>query len=268
MTTPPFQPPSGDPGTAGDATQPVPDLTGRDPVPAEAWQAPGRAVPPPPSFQPPAQPGQPSSGATPMFAAAPQPGSGYPPAFQPVAPESTSPLVPPDVTGRSGGSSRVLNVALAVAVLVATAGVAFAVGRTTAPTTTATAGRFNGGFGGVTPNGSFDPNAAGGFRGNGGFAGRGGLGGGLMVTGTVDSMTADSITITTGAGQPVTIGLDPNTTYHQQNAASSSDVQTGKKVILEVTGGFRPGTDDNSGGANNGGGTFRLGTASDVTVVP
>jgi hypothetical protein len=168
----------------------------------------------------------------------------------------------------------VLNIALAVAVLVATAGVAFAVGRTTAPESATTAGRFNGGVGGFGPNASFVPNDDG-ARGNGGLAGRGGFGGfggGLSIQGTVESMSADSITITTQGGQSITIGLDSSTTYHQQSAASASDVEAGKTVILDVTGGFRPGINGNNGNSGNSGnagnGGFSLGTASDVTVVP
>ncbi len=139
------------------------------------------------------------------------------------------------------------------------------------PASATNAGRFNGGAGGFGPNASFAPGGNGGFRGEGGFAGRGGLGGlggGLSIQGTVDAVSADSITITTQGGQSITIGLDPSTTYHQQSAASASDVQAGKKVILNVTGGFRPGTtgNGNGGGTTNGG--FSLGTASDVTIVP
>src|SRR6185295_16750425 len=77
-------------------------------------------------------------------------------------------LVPAPVkpARRSGGVS-ILNVALGVAVLVATAGVAFAVGRTTAPTTAAAQVTANGGNGGRFftngngPNASFAPGAGG-----------------------------------------------------------------------------------------------------------
>lgn len=265
MTTPPFEPtgPEHDPGAS--PTEPVPAPRFEPAAPEPAATSP--TAPPPPE----------SSGAQAQPAFAPPagaPASGAPPAFQPVTPEPVVPMGPHPVARRSSGSSRVLNVALAIAVLVATAGVAFAVGRTTAPASATTASRFNGGVGAFGPNASFAPDGNDGFRGDNGFAGRSGfgaLGGGLSVQGTVESVSADSITITTQSGQSITIGLDSSTTYHQQAAASASDVQTGKTVILNVTGGFRPGisgngNNGNSGGTSNGG--FSLGTASDVTIVP
>lgn len=268
MTTPPFDPTGRERDHGASPTEPVPTPRFAPATPESAGTSP-------------AGPGPSAAPTTPPQAAYVS-SAGAPPAFQPVTPEPVVPVAPPPAARRSSGSSRVLNVALAVAVLVATAGVAFAVGRTTAPASSATAGRFNGNFGGFGPNASFVPNDNGEFRANGGFAGRGalgGLGGGLSVQGTVDSVAADSITITTSGGQSLTIGLDSNTTYHQQSAAAASDVQPGKTVILDVTGGFRPGnngnngTNGNNGNSNNGnGGTsnggFSLGTASDVTVVP
>jgi hypothetical protein len=85
----------------------------------------------------------------------------------------------------------------------------------------------------------------------------------------------------TANGATITVGLDSSTTYHQQASGSSSDVQSGKTVIVQVTGGFRPGADGNPGAGNGGtgnggtgngapgnGGPITLGTAGDVTVVP
>ena len=209
------------------------------------------------------------------------------PAFQPVAPEPggvpVQTVVQP-VKRSSGGSSRILNVALGVAVLVATAGIAFAAGRATAPVSAATVaagsgivnGDANGGFrgnGGAIPGG----NGGGFVPGTGaGGAGRFGFGGGLSVTGTVDSVTADSVTIKTASGQTITVGLDGTTTYHQQADATASDVQAGTTVIVRMSGGFRPGTavGNGTGGTGNGtggtgnGGSATLGAASDITVVP
>jgi hypothetical protein len=266
MTTPPFDPTGRERDPGGSATEPVPtprfepsaagSPTASPPPPAAIGAQPGAAFAGGASFESPA-------GASPASA---------PPAFQPVIPEPVVPAAPRPVAPRSTGSSRLLNVALAAAVLVATAGVAFALGRTTAPASASTA-RFNGGVGAFGPNASFAPGGNDGTRGEGGFAGRGGfgaLGGGLSVEGTVESVSADSITIKTQSGQSITIGLDSSTTYHQQSAASASDVQTGKTVILDVSGGFRPGINGN-GNSNNGGtsnGGFSLGTASDVTIVP
>ena len=76
------------------------------------------------------------------------------------------------------------------------------------------------------PSGSFAP-GAGGF-GAGGNGGRGfgfaGAGGPRRSPGTVDSITADSVTIKTATGNTITVGLDSSTTYHQQADASASDV--------------------------------------------
>jgi hypothetical protein len=179
-----------------------------------------------------------------------------------------------------------VNLALAAAVLVAVAGVAFAVGRASAPAPSgrgAAAVLQDGGL--VTelvPGSSFDPNG-GGFVVGGGPDGTGagsGAGvfraGGLTLEGTVESVTADSITIRTADGATVTVGLDTDTTYHQQAGASAADVTTGETVLLRLAGGARAGfTAGNQGGTAGtdgspapGTGTLSLGTASDVTVVP
>jgi len=266
MTTPPFDPSGPEKDTGASPTEPVSTPRFEPSDPGATSPAPAAPVPPGATPAPPQATFAPPTGAAP---------AGTPPAFQPVTPEPVVPVTRPASAGRSSGSSRVLNIALAVAVLVATAGVAFAVGRTTAPASATTAGRFNGGFSGLGPNSSFVPNDNGGeFRANGGFAGRGGfgaLGGGLNIQGTVESVSADSITITTQSGQTITVGLDSSTTYHQQSAASASDVQAGKTVIIDVSGGFRPGVTTNGNNGSNGNsanGGFSLGTASDITVVP
>lgn len=202
--------------------------------------------------------------------------------FQPAPPEpgpvpQLDPVpVPVSVRPRpSGGSngSRLLNLALGAALLIAAAGVAFAAGRATAPAgTTGAAGApggasvpgaqgGNGGFGnddgGLRGNGSFPAGVPG--DGDGGFRdGLGAFGGGLTIEGTVDSVTAGSVTIKLASGRTITVGLDSSTTYHQQTSAAAGDVQAGKSVILRLAGGFRP----------DGNGSGTLGTASDVTVVP
>ena len=207
------------------------------------------------------------------------------PTFRPVAPEpETAPVVQPPVRRSSTGSSRVLNLALALAVLVAVGGVAFAIGRATAPASgtaavigqngTGTRGNGfpNGSFGpNGFPGGSLDPNASGrtgGFTGRGGF---GALGGGLVIEGTVDSVTADSVTIKTANGTTVTVGLDASTTYHSAAPATASDVTAGASVKLQVTGSFRAGGNGGGNGTGNGtgnGGAATLGTAGDITIVP
>ncbi len=74
-------------------------------------------------------------------------------------------------------------------------------------------------------------------------------------------MTGESITVKLEGGQTITVGLDEETTYHQQADAEASDVAAGKSVIVRL-GGFRPGQ-----GAT-GSGAATMGSASDVTVVP
>jgi hypothetical protein len=201
------------------------------------------------------------------------------PAFEPVAPEEvsapiTTPATPAQVRSRSrSGGSGLLNIALGVALVVATAGIAFAVGRSTAPAAMATVGVSAPEQIGNLPGASFDPDG-GGLPGNGGGlpgnAGngsgpRGGfaLGGGITIEGTVDSMTADSVTVKTEGGETITVGLDTDTTYHQQAAATSADVETGATVIVRLEGGFRPGANGDGSGAG-----ATLGSAGDVTVVP
>ena len=140
--------------------------------------------------------------------------------------------VTPVVRTRSR-SSRWLDLALAVAALLAVGGVAFGVGRATAPV--AAAGDARGTFrsaNGFRPDGSFDPNGA---------PGRGGLAfaGGLSIDGTVTALSADSITLMLANGQEMTFALDSSTSYHQATAGSASDVAVGDTASIKVKGGGR-----------------------------
>jgi hypothetical protein len=163
---------------------------------------------------------------------------------------------------RSGGGSRWVNVALALALAVAIGGVAFAAGRMTAPQTTGFngPGAGNGTFGrNFTGNGYFP---GGGFRGQGGTGGLGrgllGGGGGITLDGTVDSVSSDALTITTADGQTIQVALDGSTTYHAQTSATSGDVTSGSKVTIRL----------GLGGTDDGSGTSTGPTAQDVTIVP
>lgn len=177
---------------------------------------------------------------------------------QPVAPTGPrAPLVKPK------SSSLALNALLALAAVVAIGGIAFAIGRTTAPAAAADPrGAFPGGF----PNGSFAPNAsfapgASGFPG--GQGGIGGLGGGITISGKVQSVSADTLTIETKAGQTIELSLDQDTTYHRKADGAAADVTTGSTVEVQIdfAGGVgRPAASADSSGP--------LGTASSVTVVP
>ena len=147
-------------------------------------------------------------------------------------PGMTVPVAP--VVRPQKRSSRMLDIALLGAALLAIGGVAFGVGRATAPAVAAANGtgtfRSANGFG---PNGSFDPNAA---------PGRGGafaLGGGLSIDGTVTAISADSLTLKLASGQEVTFALDSSTAYHQATTASASDVSVGANVSVKVQDGGR-----------------------------
>lgn len=163
-------------------------------------------------------------------------------------------------------SSNLLNLALGAAVVIAIAGVAFAVGRGTASAAAATvpgargaAGVGNGAFPGGGPNASGGP--GGGFRGG---------GNGLSIEGTVTAVDAGSVTITTSAGTTVQLSIDGSTEYHQQAPAASSDVKTGSTVVVQVSGfpgrGGQPGASASPAPSAGTGGT--TGTATDITVVP
>jgi hypothetical protein len=195
----------------------------------------------------------PSHPANPEPAAAPSEAATFAP--QPVVPGGTRVQV-----RRRSSSAMWLNVLLALAAIVAVGGIAFAVGRTTAPVAAA-AQRGNGAFGnGAFPRGSFDPNASGapgaGFQG--GFRG-----GGFNLSGTVQSITSQTLTITTANGQTLEFTLGADTTYSTKVPATAADVKTGSKVEVQLqpgTGGRPTGSPAPSAGP--------LGTANSVTVVP
>ena len=158
----------------------------------------------------------------------------------------------PSAPAARRGNARLLNYALIGAVVLAIAGVAFAAGRITAPTSAngiQRVGVFNG-TGGVRPGASGAPDVRGGFFG----------GAGPTLEGTVESVTDTTLTLKTADGQTIQIALSDTTTYHAQTDASSSAVATGGKVLVRV--GFRggQGTGDAPGAGNL--------SASDVTVVP
>ncbi len=172
---------------------------------------------------------------------------------------------------RKESSGRWLNVLLGIAIAFAIGGVAFAAGRTTAPAAAANGrGAFNGNFGANGPTGSFRPGGSFTPGANGGFFGGRGAGG-LAISGTVQSVDGDKLTITTDNGQTITITTGATTTYHTQADASASDVTNGTKVSVKLD---LVGRTTNQGNGGNGnanpsdGTTGASGTASDVTIVP
>ena len=161
-------------------------------------------------------------------------------------------------------ASRLLDIALALAAILAIGGVAFAVGRATAPAPAQAARGFAGNGGFFRNGGSFDPGAGGGNGQGPRFAFGGG--GALAIDGTVTALTADSITIKRADGQEVTFDVTGTTAYHQATTAAASDVAVGDSVSVRVT------PDGRLGGGGQGGqaGATASGaptlSASDVTV--
>lgn len=211
----------------------------------------------------PNQPANPQPGPTPPAAPAGWPAAAPTPVpTSPVAPSAVTAAAPPIPSKPKGSGGRLLNVVLGVAIVVAIGGVAFAVGRTTAPASAAATGR--GGFGAAFPNASFVPGASGApaFVG-----GRGGFGGaGLTIRGTVESVDGDTVTIKTANGGTIEVTTGADTTYNTQAPGSASDVTDGATVQVQLqptaggAGGFRPGA--------SGAPTGPAGTAGSITVIP
>jgi hypothetical protein len=144
-----------------------------------------------------------------------------------------------------------------VGALIAVGGVGFAVGHNLGSGGGSDAAA--NGQNGFRQNGSFNPGQ---FGPNASGAPDRAFGGG-SVTGTVESVTADSMTVKLANGQTVTVAIGPSTTYHSQTSASSSQVTTGSTVIVQTTNGTT--ASDPAAAASPGtGGTNR--TATDVTV--
>jgi len=191
----------------------------------------------------------------------------------------TSAPIPAQAPARRGPST--INILLGLALFVAFGGVAFAGGRMTAPAATS-AGGFarNGGQGGAGfGGGTGGTGGTGGSGGTGGFGagGLGALGSGLTIQGTVSNVTNGQLTLHLDSGQDLLISLDASTTYHQQGQASATDVQVGRKVLVEVQGFGRGTRPDSSAGPGSGGGQaappsfvpgtpIQLGPARDVTI--
>jgi hypothetical protein len=166
------------------------------------------------------------------------------------------PVPTPQVHARKR-SGRALNLALGLALVVAIGGVAFAVGRATAPAGIGGLGR---GPGVLTA----DPGALGGPGAQpGGFLGLGGL----AIEGTVTAIDADSMTIETANGASIEVSLDGDTEYHQQAEAAAADVEPGSSVIVQVDGLGRP-VGAGPGASAAPAGNDDSGTATDITVVP
>jgi hypothetical protein len=199
-----------------------------------------------------------------------EPGPASAPAAAPASeaaavPQPATPVSAGPVKARGGVSNRALNLLLGGALVLAVAGIAFAVGRMTAPAQTITGGNFPGGgvFNGQGQTGNGGPQGRG--NGQGGFVFGGGAG--PTIEGTVESVSATTLTLKTADGQTIQIALNNATTYHAQTDASASDVVTGSKVLVRLD--FRRGGGPNGPAASAQPGDGNPGTtANDVTVVP
>ena len=213
----------------------------------------------------------------------------------PVAPEpaQTPAPTPAPAPARPRGTSRGVVALYAIAGVIAVGGVAFAVGRMTAPAAAASTTR-TGAFSfrsALGAGSSFAPGA--------GRVGAAGFGGEAAIRGTVQSITGSTLTLQTASGQTLTIDLSGTTTYHSQAAASASDVKPGSTVQVQLAfdraafggatggafgagGGTGTGSSGGSGAGTSGSGTGTAGgsgaaplasgaprtlTASDVMLV-
>ncbi len=227
---------------------------------------------PPPTWTPDASavpPAAPVPPADPL--AASQPVGFVPP--PPVAPAGPAPFAPPPTsfapapivaktTARNRASTG--TALLLVGALVAIGGVAFAVGRVTAPTAAAPTNA--GGFGGAGRGNG----AEGGFGGAGGFGG--GFGGGaargaagVSISGTVVSIDGSSIQIKLANGTTETLNLASTVTYRDSTTGTAADVTPGAtvEISLALGGGGGPTA---SGQPRPSGGFGGLGNATVGTI--
>ncbi len=147
---------------------------------------------------------------------------------------------------------------LLLASVIAVAGIAFAVGRLTAPAS-ASAANANGRFNGAFARASGAP----------GGTGRGfGLTGG--IEGTVQSIDGSTMTVKLTNGNTVTVDLGTGTTYQSTTSASQGQVTTGSTVLVTVDGSAQTGTGGTqpaAGASGAPGGFNRTFTAKDVILV-
>lgn len=182
--------------------------------------------------------------------------AGDPPTLQPlgVQPSQPQPLAQPMTPVRQQRRNRWLDVALGAAAVIAIAGIAFAGGRLTAPAPTRT------GFGGGNLPGGGALGQGGATLAPGQTPGpgfRGGFGGAIALQGTITEVTADHLTLKLASGQTIQIPISSDTAYHREAAASSTDVQTGTQVLIQLQ------QSANGGGIRNG----QLPAARDVTII-
>ncbi len=126
---------------------------------------------------------------------------------------------------------------LLVAAFVAVGGIGFAIGHLTGGSSAAAANNPAAGRGGfarasLAPGQTFNISQFGGAGGAGGAGRLGGISGG--ISGTVQSISGSTMTITLANGTTETIDLSGTTTYHNETAGSASDVTPGSTVTVQI----------------------------------
>ena len=214
---------------------------------------------------------QPTPGSTPPPTWTPDPAptpAAPPPAAPTFAPPASFAPAPLVATTKPRNRASLGTALLLVGALVAIGGVAFAVGRVTAPTATAATNGLGAGRGTGTGGTGF-----GGNGGAGAFGGAGRNAGGLSVTGTVVSIDANTIQLKLANGTSETLNLGSSVTYRDSTAGSASDVTAGATVEIGLslgagTGPTSSGQPRPSGGFGGGfGGGLTNATVGTITVV-
>ena len=175
------------------------------------------------------------------------------PSAEVVAPASAAAIARPGHARRASSVTALL----VIGAIVAACGIGFAAGRATSTGQTGTGGTGTGQTGGGAPAG------LGVGLGPGGFDTRA-LGIDVAVTGTVVSVTSESITIKLADGQTTTIATGASTTYHEQNSTTSASVSAGQTVSVKVNG--SSGRPDDLNPASSPGAGAGAQTATDVTI--
>jgi hypothetical protein len=181
-----------------------------------------------------------------------------------------APLEP--IAGKVKGrpADRATMILLFVSSLVAAAGIGFAVGHFTAGTSTGSTGAVGAGGpgasgrGGALPGRSLAPGETFFLGPNGSFApgGQTRIGGNAnTVSGTVQSISATSMTVLLANGTSVTIDLTGSTTFHTENSATSSAVSVGSSVLVQLSTTAQAGASPQPGAS-----AARSNTASDVII--
>ncbi|HEY5474237.1 MAG TPA: hypothetical protein VIK32_13730 [Candidatus Limnocylindrales bacterium] len=172
---------------------------------------------------------------------------------------SPADVVAPAAIARPGHARRASSVTalLVIGAIVAACGIGFAAGRATSTGQTGTSGTGTGQTGGGAPAG------LGVGLGPGGFDPRT-FGIDVAMTGTVVSVTSESITIKLADGQTTTIATGASTTYHEQNSTTSASVSAGQTVSVKVNG--SSGRPDDLNPASSPGAGAGAQTATDVTI--